>query len=62
MNVYVHIEAQQEVDQLLKAIRHAKMTLDRSTKTRAIRNYIIDEHYRRLGELVEAGLIAFIDK
>jgi hypothetical protein len=62
MNVYVHNDAKKEVLQLLKAIRHAKRTLDRSPKTRAIRNYIIDEHYRRLGELVEAGLIAFIDK
>lgn len=63
MNIYVHNEAKQEVDQLMNAIRNGKMELKRATvKSRRIREGIIDAYYLRLGELVEAGLIAFIDK
>ena len=63
MNVYIHNEARQEVDQLMNAIRKSKSELDRATvKSRRIREGIIDAYYLRLGQMVEAGLIAFIDK
>lgn len=62
MTPYVHKEAKKEVAQLLKAIKNARRSLETSSKSYAIRKEIIDGYYRRLGELVEAGLIAFLDK
>lgn len=62
MTTYVHKESLKEVTFLLKSIKTLKRNMATSSRSASLRLALIDSYHARLGELVEAGLIAFMDK
>lgn len=62
MTVYIHRQAKKEITFLLNSIKTLKRNMATSSRSASLRQALIDSYRMRLGELVEAGLIAFLDK